>query len=82
VARGGVVTDRHRQAIMDFVRSLNADEEKPISFEISHNGERTSLGLRIFMDDPCSPNVWFFAPPEVVQMIADEHDKLCDELGI
>jgi len=26
--------------------------------------------------------VWFFAPPEVVQMIADEHDKLCDELGI
>jgi hypothetical protein len=82
VARSGAVTDFHRRAIMDFVRSLKDGDEKPLSFEIRHNGERTSLGLRVFMDDPWAPDVSFFAPPEVIEMIAGEHRKLCDELGM
>ncbi len=77
-----VVTEDHQRQIMDFVRSLEHNDEKPISFEIQHKGERTSLGLTVFMDDIDAPDVAFFAPPEIIAIIKSEYEKLCEELGL
>lgn len=81
-ASRGVVSDEHRRHIMTVVRSLDHDEEKSISFNIDHEGECTSLGFTIFMDDMDAPDVAFFGPPTIIAIIESEHVKLCEELGL
>jgi hypothetical protein len=78
----GKVTQKNVDEIMALVRSMKLDQVSRIGFAIQDNGETLSFGLEIFMDDIESPDVEFITIPELLQIINQEHQTLCNELGM
>jgi hypothetical protein len=77
-----VLTPERQKEMTDFCLSLEHNDEKAMSFVVQRDGVTTSFGIRAFMDDLDFPDVEFFSVPEIIRTLEEEHEQLCEELGI
>ena len=59
-------------SIVTLAQNMAVDDEKVVDFSIKYDGENTTLRLDVFMDDLDLPTVYFFAPPELAELITAE----------
>ncbi len=66
---------------MSIVRSMQLDETKHHNAEIEFGDEKFYLGFEFFLDDIDAPDIRFWATPEFVEWLEQEHQNICEELG-
>ena len=71
-----------KKEVLALLASLQVDTEKELSFSIRYAGAKSTLKVRIFLDDVGAPDLYFFACPPLSVAIQAEMEKFADELGI
>jgi hypothetical protein len=64
------------------MESMDVDGEKDFEFQIRFKGRSSVLKIHVFMDDIESPDIAFFAVPELADKIDEEMLRFFEELGI
>ena len=59
-------------SIVALAQNMAVDDEKVVDFSIKYDDENTTLRLDVFMDDLDLPTVYFFAPPNLAELITAE----------
>ena len=68
--------------IVSLLTELQVDEEKELTFSITHDGQPVELRVLVVLDDVDSPNLYFFSPRQLAAQIDAEMHRLCEEQGI
>lgn len=71
-----------KKKVLDLLATLQIDDEKELSFAIRYAGAKSTLKVRLFIDDVGAPDVYFFACPPLSIAIQAAMEKFADELGI
>lgn len=71
-----------RKKVLELLASLQIDDEKGLSFSIRYAGAKSTLEVRIFLDDAGAADLYFFACQPLSIAIQAEMEKFADELGI
>lgn len=70
------------ERIIVLAKRLKVDEEGNFDFEVSYNGKKGKLQIKIAMDDIESPDVYFFSNmPELIEMIKTSIRNYTEKLG-
>jgi hypothetical protein len=75
-------SDEEINQIQKSLESMEVDDEKDFEFQIKFKGQSSVLKIHVFMDDIESPDVAFFAVPELEDKIDEEMQRFFEELGI
>jgi hypothetical protein len=75
-------SDKEILQLQKSVASMEVDEEKDFEFQIKYNGQSSALKIHVFMDDIESPDIAFFAVPELADKIDEEIQRFFEDLGI
>jgi len=68
--------------VVSLAESMKHDEERELTFQITHQGRNSPFLIRVFMDDIDAPDVYFFGPKALAEQIDAEMGRFCEELGI
>ena len=75
-------SDKEMIQIQKSIESMDVDDEKDFEFLIKFKGQSSTLKIHVFMDDIESPDIAFFAVPELADKIDEEMQRFVEELGI
>jgi hypothetical protein len=71
----GFAEDEIRE-VCELAEEMEVEQEKRLGFPIQFGREETALRIKIFMDDEESPDLYFFAPPKLIEKIEKIIDKI------
>ena len=67
--------------VCQVAETLAHDQERTLEFPIQHAGKRSTLQIRVFMDDVAAPDIYFFSSPALRQQIKTEFQRFAKERG-
>lgn len=70
-----------KKKVVDLLAKLRIDEEAELSFAIRYAASKSTLKVRLFIDDGDAPDLYFFACAPLSIAIQSEMEKFADELG-
>lgn len=68
--------------VLELLAALQIDDEKELSFPIRYAGAKSTLQVRIFLDDAGAADLYLFACQPLNVVIQAEMEKFADELGL